>query len=171
MTPCLQNPQAPGTDRTIEVDAQPARTRTIPSSLPLNAKELVLSFDNGSRRGTTPKSIGRAQSRSVRDHLLPGMLLRTPRACSASSQRWRAAGNILIPMPARSDEIGEGRRGDQPRHRSSQTGNLGTPTLSPHAVVQVSRALRAIELKWSDFHRLKKKGEQPKMHSHCAIMY
>ncbi len=56
--PCPGNPQALGTERTIEIDAKTSPRvgrKQFPSTLPLNPKELVLTFDDGPWPGTTPK--------------------------------------------------------------------------------------------------------------------
>ncbi len=55
---CPGNPDALGTARTIEVDAKSTPRvgrKQFPSTLPLRAKELVLTFDDGPWPGTTPK--------------------------------------------------------------------------------------------------------------------
>lgn len=56
--PCPGYPDALGTERVIEVDSRTTpRTgrKQFPSTLPLKAKELVLTFDDGPWPGTTPK--------------------------------------------------------------------------------------------------------------------
>jgi peptidoglycan-N-acetylglucosamine deacetylase len=68
-TSCAGNPGALGTARTIEVDAM--RTprvgrKQFPSTLPLRAKELVLTFDDGPWPGTTPKILGALKDECVR---------------------------------------------------------------------------------------------------------
>lgn len=57
-TSCPGNPDALGTERTIEVDAKSTPRigrKQFPVTLPLHAKELVLTFDDGPWPGTTPK--------------------------------------------------------------------------------------------------------------------
>jgi peptidoglycan-N-acetylglucosamine deacetylase len=56
--PCPGNPQALGTARTIEVDAGATPRvgrKQFPGTLPLQPKELVLTFDDGPWPTTTPK--------------------------------------------------------------------------------------------------------------------
>jgi Divalent cation transporter len=56
--PCPGNSQALGTERVIEVDAKTTPRvgrKHFPSTLPLRAKELVLTFDDGPWPVTTPK--------------------------------------------------------------------------------------------------------------------
>jgi peptidoglycan/xylan/chitin deacetylase (PgdA/CDA1 family) len=65
---CPGNPQALGTERVMEVD--PRITPRIgrkhfPSTLPLNAKELVLTFDDGPWPGTTTKVLDALKAECV----------------------------------------------------------------------------------------------------------
>jgi peptidoglycan/xylan/chitin deacetylase (PgdA/CDA1 family) len=56
--PCPGNPETLGTERTIEIDAKTSPRvgrKQFPSTLPLNPKELVLTFDDGPWPGTTAK--------------------------------------------------------------------------------------------------------------------
>ena len=56
--PCPGNPQALGTERTIEVDAKTTPRvgrKQFPATLSLRPKELVLTFDDGPWPTTTPK--------------------------------------------------------------------------------------------------------------------
>jgi peptidoglycan/xylan/chitin deacetylase (PgdA/CDA1 family) len=56
--PCPGNPDALGTERVIEVDAKTmprVGRKSFPSTLPLQRKELVLTFDDGPWPATTPK--------------------------------------------------------------------------------------------------------------------
>src|SRR5436853_3312935 len=67
--PCPGNPDALGTARTIEVDAKSTPRvgrKQYPSTLPLRAKELVLTFDDGPWPGTTPKVLDALKSECVR---------------------------------------------------------------------------------------------------------
>lgn len=67
--PCPDNPQALGTERVIEVDAKTTPRvgrKQFPSTLPLQAKELVLTFDDGPWPGTTPKVLDALKSECVR---------------------------------------------------------------------------------------------------------
>jgi peptidoglycan-N-acetylglucosamine deacetylase len=55
---CPDNPAALGTERVIEVDAKTTPRvgrKQFPATLPLQSKELVLTFDDGPWPGTTPK--------------------------------------------------------------------------------------------------------------------
>ena len=66
---CPGNPDALGTERTIEVDAKSTPRvgrKQFPSTLPLRAKELVLTFDDGPWPGTTPKVLDALKSECVR---------------------------------------------------------------------------------------------------------
>jgi len=66
---CPGNPDALGTERTIEVDAKSTPRvgrKHFPSTLPLRAKELVLTFDDGPWPSTTPKVLDALKSECVR---------------------------------------------------------------------------------------------------------
>ena len=66
---CPGNPDALGTERTIEVDAKSTPRigrKQFPATLPLHAKELVLTFDDGPWPGTTPKVLNALKSECVR---------------------------------------------------------------------------------------------------------
>jgi len=67
--PCPGNPDALGTERVVTVDA--ARTprvgrKQFTASLPLQHKELVLTFDDGPWPGTTPKILDALKQECVR---------------------------------------------------------------------------------------------------------
>src|SRR5664280_3567257 len=67
--PCPGNNQALGTERVIEVDAKTTPRvgrKQFPSTLPLRAKELVLTFDDGPWPGTTPKVLDALKHECVR---------------------------------------------------------------------------------------------------------
>jgi peptidoglycan-N-acetylglucosamine deacetylase len=67
--PCPGNPDALGTARTIEVDVRGTPRiglKQFPSTLPLHAKELVLTFDDGPWRTTTPKILDALKNECVR---------------------------------------------------------------------------------------------------------
>jgi peptidoglycan-N-acetylglucosamine deacetylase len=67
--PCPGNPDALGTGRVIEVDARVnprIGRKQFPSTLPLHAKELVLTFDDGPWPGTTPKVLDALKGECVR---------------------------------------------------------------------------------------------------------
>src|SRR6476659_979766 len=66
---CPGNPDALGTARTIETDAKSTPRvgrKQFPSTLPLRAKELVLTFDDGPWPGTTPKVLDALKNECVR---------------------------------------------------------------------------------------------------------
>lgn len=66
--PCPGNPQALGTERIIEVDARTTPRvgrKQFPTTLPLQSKELVLTFDDGPWPGTTPKVLDALKSECV----------------------------------------------------------------------------------------------------------
>ncbi|HEY0224267.1 MAG TPA: polysaccharide deacetylase family protein [Pseudolabrys sp.] len=66
---CPGNPQALGTERVIEVDAKTTPRvgrKHFPTTLPLQPKELVLTFDDGPWPGTTPKVLDTLKHECVR---------------------------------------------------------------------------------------------------------
>ncbi len=66
---CPGNPQALGTERVIEVDAKTTPRvgrKHFPTTLPLRAKELVLTFDDGPWPGTTPRVLDALKRECVR---------------------------------------------------------------------------------------------------------
>jgi len=67
--PCPDNPQALGTERVIEVDAKSTPRvgrKHFPTTLPLQRKELVLTFDDGPWPRTTPKVLDALKHECVR---------------------------------------------------------------------------------------------------------
>lgn len=67
--PCPGNPNALGTERVIEVAAKSTPRvgrKQFPSTLPLRAKELVLTFDDGPLPATTPKVLDALKRECVR---------------------------------------------------------------------------------------------------------
>jgi peptidoglycan/xylan/chitin deacetylase (PgdA/CDA1 family) len=67
--PCPGNPQALGTARVMEVDAKAwprVGRKHFPQTLPLRAKELVLTFDDGPWPGTTSKVLDALKHECVR---------------------------------------------------------------------------------------------------------
>jgi peptidoglycan/xylan/chitin deacetylase (PgdA/CDA1 family) len=65
---CPRNPDALGTARVIEVDAKSTPRvgrKQFPSTLPLHARELVLTFDDGPWPGTTAKILDALKSECV----------------------------------------------------------------------------------------------------------
>jgi peptidoglycan/xylan/chitin deacetylase (PgdA/CDA1 family) len=66
--PCPGNAQALGTERVIAVDATTTPRvgrKQFPTTLPLHAKELVLTFDDGPWPGTTPKVLDALKAECV----------------------------------------------------------------------------------------------------------
>src|SRR5499426_2554329 len=66
---CPGNPQALGTERVMQVNAKVTPRvgrKQFPSTLPLGAKELVLTFDDGPWPGTTSKVLDALKSECVR---------------------------------------------------------------------------------------------------------
>jgi peptidoglycan/xylan/chitin deacetylase (PgdA/CDA1 family) len=66
--PCPGNPNALGTERVLSIDANTAPRvghKSFPSTLPLRAKELVLTFDDGPWPGTTPKVLDALKNECV----------------------------------------------------------------------------------------------------------
>lgn len=67
--PCPGNPDALGTERVMEVDAGATPRvghKQFPATLPLHAKELVLTFDDGPWPGTTPRVLDALKHECVR---------------------------------------------------------------------------------------------------------
>ncbi|MGA7599587.1 MAG: polysaccharide deacetylase family protein [Pseudolabrys sp.] len=67
--PCPGNPDALGTERVLEADAKSTSRvgrKQFPSTLPLRAKELVLTFDDGPWPGTTPRILDALKNECVR---------------------------------------------------------------------------------------------------------
>jgi peptidoglycan-N-acetylglucosamine deacetylase len=67
--PCPGNPDALGTERVLNVDATSTPRlgrKQFPSTLPLQRKELVLTFDDGPWPGTTPKVLAALKHECVR---------------------------------------------------------------------------------------------------------
>jgi peptidoglycan/xylan/chitin deacetylase (PgdA/CDA1 family) len=65
---CPGNPEALGTERIMEVDAKTTPRvgrKQFPSTLPLHAKELVLTFDDGPWPGTTTKVLDALKTECV----------------------------------------------------------------------------------------------------------
>jgi peptidoglycan/xylan/chitin deacetylase (PgdA/CDA1 family) len=68
-TPCPGNPDALGTERVLAVDAASTPRvgrKQFPATLPLQHKELVLTFDDGPWPGTTPKILDALKQECVR---------------------------------------------------------------------------------------------------------
>jgi peptidoglycan/xylan/chitin deacetylase (PgdA/CDA1 family) len=67
--PCPGHPDALGTERVLAVDASSTPRvgrKSFPDTLPLQRKELVLTFDDGPWPGTTPKVLDALKSECVR---------------------------------------------------------------------------------------------------------
>jgi peptidoglycan/xylan/chitin deacetylase (PgdA/CDA1 family) len=94
--PCPGNPQALGTERALEVDsnAMPRIGRKqFPSTLPLNDKELVLTFDDGPWPTTTPKVLDALKHECVQATFF--LLGRNVEAHLAIARRELAEGHSL----------------------------------------------------------------------------
>src|SRR5262249_12670940 len=66
--PCPGDPETLGTERVIKVDSKSTPRvgrKQFPSTLPLGAKELVLTFDDGPWPRTTPKVLDALKSECV----------------------------------------------------------------------------------------------------------
>jgi peptidoglycan/xylan/chitin deacetylase (PgdA/CDA1 family) len=93
---CPGNPQALGTERTIEVDAKTmprVGRKQFPSTLPLNNKELVLTFDDGPWPTTTPKVLDALKHECVQATFF--LLGRNVEAHPAIARRELAEGHSL----------------------------------------------------------------------------
>src|SRR5690348_4623511 len=93
--PC-PNPHALGTSRVLEVDpaAMPRVGRKqFPQTLPLQAKELVLTFDDGPIAATTPKALDALKAECVRATFF--LLGRNTEANPALARRILAEGHTV----------------------------------------------------------------------------
>jgi peptidoglycan/xylan/chitin deacetylase (PgdA/CDA1 family) len=94
--PCPGNPQALGTERVIEADATTTPRvghKQFSNTLPLNAKELVLTFDDGPWPTTTPKVLDALKHECVQATFF--LLGRNVQAHPAIAQRELAEGHSL----------------------------------------------------------------------------
>jgi len=94
--PCPGNPQALGTERALEVDANATPRvgrKQFPSTLPLNDKELVLTFDDGPWPTTTPKVLDALKHECVQATFF--LLGRNVEAHLAIARRELAEGHSL----------------------------------------------------------------------------
>lgn len=94
--PCPGNPQALGTERVLAVDATSTPRvgrKHFPSTLPLQAKELVLTFDDGPWPGTTPKVLDALKAECV--HATFFLLGRNAEAHPALARRALAEGHSI----------------------------------------------------------------------------
>lgn len=137
---CPGNPQALGTERTIEIDANTSPRvgrKQFPSTLPLNPKELVLTFDDGPWPGTTPKVLDALKNECV--HATFFLLGRNVAAHPQLARRALAEGHSLghhsysHPLlnrmkPAKAEaEIDRGVEADQAAIYGSRSRNPTTP--------------------------------------------
>ena len=93
---CPGNPDALGTERVIEVDARTTPRvgrKHFPDTLPLAAKELVLTFDDGPWPTTTPKVLNTLKAECVRATFF--LLGRNVDANPAIARRALAEGHTL----------------------------------------------------------------------------
>jgi hypothetical protein len=94
--PCSGNPQALGTERVLEADANTTPRigrKQFPSTLPLNDKELVLTFDDGPWPTTTPKVLDALKYECVQATFF--LLGRNVQAHPAIARRELAEGHSL----------------------------------------------------------------------------
>jgi peptidoglycan/xylan/chitin deacetylase (PgdA/CDA1 family) len=94
--PCPGNPDALGTERVLEVNAKDTPRvgrKHFPSTLPLRAKELVLTFDDGPWPGTTPRILDALKSECV--HATFFLLGRNAAAHPQFAQRALAEGHSI----------------------------------------------------------------------------
>ena len=92
--PCPGNPEALGTERTMTVDAASTPRvgrKQFPQTLPLNDKELVLTFDDGPWPTTTPKVLDALKHECVQATFF--LLGRNVAAHPALARRERAEGH------------------------------------------------------------------------------
>jgi peptidoglycan-N-acetylglucosamine deacetylase len=94
--PCPGHPDALGTERVLAVDAATTPRvgrKSFPDTLPLQRKELVLTFDDGPWPGTTPKVLDALKSECVRATFF--LLGRNVAANPAIARRELAEGHSL----------------------------------------------------------------------------
>ena len=94
--PCPGHPQALGTERVIEVDAKTTPRvgrKHFPATLPLRAKELVLTFDDGPWPGTTPRVLDALKRECVRATFF--LLGRNAEANATLARRTLAEGHSI----------------------------------------------------------------------------
>ncbi|MDP2411893.1 MAG: polysaccharide deacetylase family protein [Pseudolabrys sp.] len=94
--PCPGHPQALGTERVIEVDARTTPRvgrKHFPTTLPLRAKELVLTFDDGPWPGTTPRILDALKRECVRATFF--LLGRNAEANATLARRTLAEGHSI----------------------------------------------------------------------------
>ena len=136
--PCPGNPNALGTERVIEVDARSTPRvgrKQFPSTLPLRAKELVLTFDDGPWPGTTSRVLDALKTECVRATFF--LLGRNAAAHPQLARRALAEGHTrrpsqLLASSARPHGDGEGGGGDRPRHRGGRDrASMGRPRDQP----------------------------------------
>ncbi len=94
--PCPGSPQALGTARVIEVDVKTTPRvgrKHFPTTLPLRAKELVLTFDDGPWPGTTPRVLDALKRECVRATFF--LLGRNAEANAGLARRTLAEGHSI----------------------------------------------------------------------------
>jgi peptidoglycan/xylan/chitin deacetylase (PgdA/CDA1 family) len=119
--PCPGNPTALGTARVLRVDAATTPRvgrKHFPQTLPLRAKEVVLTFDDGPEPGPTARVLDALKAECVRATFF--LLGRSAQAHPALVQRERAEGHTVahhsyahplldrMPLAAAEAEIGRG---------------------------------------------------------------
>ena len=94
--PCPANPDALGTERVLEVDAATTPRvgrKHFAATLPLRAKELVLTFDDGPWPATTPRVLDALKRECVRATFF--LLGRNAQAFPQFTKRARAEGHTI----------------------------------------------------------------------------
>jgi len=137
---CPGNPQALGTERVMEVHARVnprVGRKHFPSTLPLNAKELVLTFDDGPWPGTTSKVLDALKTECVRATFF--LLGRNAAAHPQLARRALAEGHTLghhsyshpllsrMALPRAEAEIERGIAADETAIYGGRRSTLATP--------------------------------------------
>jgi peptidoglycan/xylan/chitin deacetylase (PgdA/CDA1 family) len=137
---CPGNPQALGTERVMEVNAKVTPRvgrKHFPSTLPLKAKELVLTFDDGPWPGTTSKVLDALKAECVRATFF--LLGRNAAAHPQLARRALAEGHTLghhsyshpllsrMALPRAEADIDRGIAADETAIYGSRRPNLATP--------------------------------------------
>jgi peptidoglycan/xylan/chitin deacetylase (PgdA/CDA1 family) len=138
--PCSGNPQALGTERVLEADANTTPRigrKQFPSTLPLNDKELVLTFDDGPWPTTTPKVLDALKYECVQATFF--LLGRNVQAHPAIARRELAEGHSLghhtfshpllshMPLAKAEVEINRGIAADEYALYGQRRSNPATP--------------------------------------------
>jgi peptidoglycan/xylan/chitin deacetylase (PgdA/CDA1 family) len=128
---CPGNPQALGTERVMEVNARltpRVGRKHFPSTLPLNAKELVLTFDDGPWPGTTSKVLTRSGGMRPPRSSFRAQCRRPQlaRRALAGAYAWPSQ---FLPPSSQPDGIAAGGSGHRP-HRGERNRHHGAAGLA-----------------------------------------